>query len=136
MKVVIDCNVLVSAGRTGGVCGAVIVETLRHHQVVLSGPIVDEYKEVAGRHAHAAYRDAIDRIIAGLERVAEFVEPADVTFGLRDPDDEVYLQTASAGDAALVTGNLRDFIEPRYGSVDILSPRAFMEHSSHISSKR
>ena len=71
MKVVIDCNVLVSAGRTGGVCGAVILEAVRHHQIVLSGPIVDEYKEVAGRHAHAAYRDAIDRIIAGLERVAE-----------------------------------------------------------------
>ena len=127
MRVVIDCNVLVSAGRTGGVCGAVIVRALRHHQVVLSKPIVEEYKEVAGRHAHAAYREAINNIIAALERVAEFVEPADVIFGLRDPDDEVYLQTASAGHAALVTGNRRHFTEPRYGLIDVLSPREFVE---------
>ena len=48
MKVVIDCNVLVSAARSGGVCGRVIVEAVRHHEVVLSDPIVDEYGMVAG----------------------------------------------------------------------------------------
>lgn len=127
MRVVIDCNVLISAGRTGGVCGDVVVKAVRHHQIVLSSPILDEYKDVAGRHAHAAYRETIYGIIAKLERIAEFVEPADVTFGLHDPDDEVYLQTATAGDAALVTGNRRHFTEPRYGPVDVLSPRAFIE---------
>ncbi len=55
------------------------------------------------------------------------VEPADIRFGLRDPDDEVYLATAAAGGAVLVTGNLRDFTEPRYGPVEIWSPRAFLD---------
>ena len=49
MKVVIDCNVLVSAARSGGVCGRVVVEAMRHHEVVLSQAIVDEYELVAGR---------------------------------------------------------------------------------------
>ena len=57
MKVVIDCNVLVSAARSGGVCGRVIVEAVRRHEVVLSDPIVDEYEMIAGRLSHAPYRD-------------------------------------------------------------------------------
>ena len=53
MNVVIDCNVLVSAARSGGVCRNVIVEALRGHDVVLSSPIVDEYVAVAERERHA-----------------------------------------------------------------------------------
>ena len=53
MNVVIDCNVLVSAARSGGVCRKVIVEALRGHDVVLSSPIVDEYVAVAERERHA-----------------------------------------------------------------------------------
>ena len=130
MRVVIDCNVLVSAARSGGVCGKVIVEAMRNHGVVLSEPIVDEYGAVAGRLAHARYRDGLLAIIAELEQAAVFVEPADVAFGLRDPDDEIYLATATAGGAVLITGNNRDFTEPRYGAVEILSPRAFLDRTT------
>ena len=127
MKVVIDCNVLVSAARSGGVCGRVIVEAMRDHEVVLSEPIVEEYEAIAGRFAHAPYRDGLLAIIGELEKVATLVEPADVAFGLADPDDEVYLATAMAGDALLITGNSRHFTEPRYGSVEVFSPRAFLD---------
>ena len=127
MKVVIDCNVLVSAARSGGVCGRVIVEAVRRHEVVLSDPIVDEYEMVAGRLGHAPYRDSLRALIRELEQVAIVVEPANVVFGLRDPDDEVYLATAMAGDAVLITGNRRDFTKPRYGPVEIFSPRDFLD---------
>ena len=129
MKVVIDCNVLVSAARTGGVCGRVVVEAIRHHEVVLSEAIVDEYELVAGRTAHARYRDVLNVIVSALRQTALFVEPKVVAFGLRDPDDEFYLTTAAAGDAALVTGNRRDFTERRYGSVEVFSPREFLEQA-------
>ncbi len=100
MRVVIDCNVLVSAARSGGVCGKIIVEAIRDHEVVIAKPIVEEYDAIAGRLA---------------------------VFGLNDPDDEVYLATAVAGGAVLITGNRRDFVKPRYGPVEIISPRAFLE---------
>jgi len=47
VRVVIDCNVLVSAARSGGACAEVIIEAVRDHEVVLSGPIVDEYMRIA-----------------------------------------------------------------------------------------
>lgn len=129
MRVVIDCNVLVSAARTGGVCGRVVVVAMRHHEVVLSKAIVDEYELVAGRPAHVRYRDVLNVIVSALQQTALFVKPKNVAFGLRDPDDEVYLATATAGDAALITGNRRDFTERRYGSVEVFSPREFLEQA-------
>ena len=132
MRVVIDCNVLVSAARPGGTetCAKVIDKTIRDHEVVLSEPIVDEYEAIAERSAHASHREGILAIIGELERVAAMVEPADAAFGLHDPDDEIYLATATAGDVVLVTGNSRHFPKPRYGSVEILSPRAFLDRTT------
>lgn len=128
MRVVIDCNVLVSAARSGGVCREVIVRVVRDHRVVLSDGVVREYKSVAERTPHAAYREGLSALIGELESVAVVVEPADVVFDLRDPDDEVYLQTATAAGAVIVTGNRQDFREPRYGSVAVFSPRSFLDH--------
>jgi len=128
MKVVIDCNVVVSAARAGGTCGRVLVEALRHHEIVLSKPILDEYLEIARRPNHAHYSGILHAIIKEIENVATMVEPENVTFGLRDPDDEVYLATAVAGGAVVTTGNTKDFTKPKYGPVDILSPRMFLDH--------
>jgi predicted nucleic acid-binding protein len=36
MRVVIDCNIVVSAALTGGACRKVIAEAVRHHEIVLS----------------------------------------------------------------------------------------------------
>lgn len=127
MRVVIDCNVLVSAARSGGTCAEVILEAVRDHEVVLSRPIVDEYMRIAERSAHVSYRDGLMAIIGELERVSTVLEPTNGAFGLRDPDDEIYLATATAGGAVLITGNSQDFTEPQYGSVVILSPRTFLD---------
>jgi putative PIN family toxin of toxin-antitoxin system len=129
MRVVLDCNVLVSAARTRGTCADVVIETIRHHDLVVSGPILREYRAVAERFAHSAYREGLLSVIEELERIAVFVEPADLLFGLRDGDDEVYLQTATTGSALLITGNRRDFTENRYGSVNVVSPREFLDQA-------
>lgn len=127
MRVVLDCNVLVSAARIDGTCREVIDRAVRRHELVLSEPILSEYEAVAGRRGQAPYREAMKIVIGEIERLAVRVEPADVVFGLRDPDDEVYLATATAGGAVLITGNKRDFTEARYGTVEIWSPRVFLD---------
>ena len=128
MRIVVDCNAVVSAARIDGVCRKVIDRVVRQHEIVLSEPILTEYETVAERPRHALHRAVLRANIAEIERLAVFVEPGSVVFGLRDPDDEIYLATAAAGGAALITGNSRDFTEPRYGSVEVFSPRSFLDH--------
>ena len=130
MRVVLDCNVLVSATRIDGTCREVIDRLVRQHEIVLSEPVLSEYEAVAGRRGQAPFREAMKSVIAEIGRLAVRVEPADVVFGLRDPDDEVYLATATAGGAVLITGNTRDFTEPRHGSVEIWSPRDFLDRTT------
>ena len=127
MRVVLDCNVLVSAARVDGACRALLDRVVRQHYIVLSRPILEEYAAVAERPRQAPYRDALQAVIAEIEHMAVSVEPADAVYGLRDPDDEVYLATAEAGGAVLITGNTRDFTEPQYGTVEVLTPRAFLD---------
>lgn len=100
---------------------------MRLHEIVLSTPIVSEYRAVAGRRSQAPYREIMEFVIGEIERLAVFVEPANIASGLRDPDDGVYLATAAAGGAVLITGNTRDFSETRYGTVESRSPRAFLD---------
>ena len=57
MRVVIDCNALVSVARSGGTCAKVVIEAIRNHEVVLSEPIVDEYEGTAERSMHASHRN-------------------------------------------------------------------------------
>ena len=130
MKVVLDCNVIVSAARIDGTCRAVVDRVVRHHDIVLSEPILAEYVDVADRPRQATYRQGLRAVIDEIERLAVIVEPADIAFGLRDPDDEVYLATATAGGAVLITGNTRDFTEPRYATVEALSPRSFLDRTA------
>lgn len=130
MRVVLDCNVVVAAARVDGACREVIDRVVRHHEIVLSVPIVSEYEAVAERPVQAPHRDALRFVIAEIERLAVTVEPANLMFGLRDPDDEVYLATAAAGGAILITGNTRDFTRPRYGPVEIWSPRVFLDRTA------
>lgn len=128
MRVVLDCNVIVSAARAEGVCREVFTQATQYHHVFLSPPIIHEYERVAERPEHGFYRDDFWAIIEEIKKVSIIVEPAAVAFQIKDPDDEVYLATATAGGAVLVTGNRRDFTESRYGTVEVLSPRAFLEH--------
>lgn len=127
MRVVLDCNVVVAAARTEGVCRAVLLNVVRHHQLVLSAPIISEYRTVGARPKHKPYHQTMVAITDLLEQVASIVEPAARSFGLSDADDEIYLATAIAGGAEiLITGNIRHFPEPRYGPVEILRPAHFL----------
>lgn len=130
MKVVLDCNVVVAAARVDGACREVIDRVVRHHEIVMSVPILTEYETVAGRPSQASHRDTLRFVIGEIERLAVTVEPANLMFGLRDPDDEVYLATAAAGGAILITGNTRDFTQLRYGPVEILSPCLFLDRTA------
>ncbi len=119
-----------SGTKTDGTCREVVDRVVRHHQIILSTPILSEYIVVAGRPRLIPYFSTLISLIQGIEQLAVIVEPANLKFGLSDSDDEVYLATAAAGGAVLITGNMRDFTEPRYGPVDVWSPRVFLDRTA------
>jgi predicted nucleic acid-binding protein len=101
---------------------------VRDHEVILSTPIIREDRSVGARPKHKVYHRTMLTITDRLERVALLVEPPPgSSFGLSDPDDEIYLATALAGRAdVLITGSIRHFPGVRYGPIAILRPADFL----------
>lgn len=127
MKVVLDCNVLISAAITNGACRQVLDEVIRRHDWFYSPPLLAELLAVKVYPRLAKYQHKVDQIAAVMVAVGHEVAPSADDVVLPDPDDVVYLQTALAAAAdVLVTGNQRDFLNAAGGNVRILSPREFL----------
>ena len=128
MLVVLDCNVIISAGLTSGACRAVVREVLARHRCVLSDAILREYREVAGRPRFASLHAYYGRMIGLLEAASVIVEPGELSLSLPDSDDEIYLAAAlRAGAPLLVTGNTAHFPDGCYGATRVVTPRQFLD---------
>ena len=128
----LDTDVVVAAMRSPAGASAALVNAIRQEQatLLLTVALALEYEAVCRRPEH--------RIGAGLtakgvsifvEAVIAMAEPVPTHFlwrpQLRDPNDEMVLETAVNGGAdGLVTFNLRDYgtAAARFG-VEILLPR-------------
>ena len=127
MKVVIDCNVLISAGLTDGVCRTILFKILSKHTLYLSKEILAEYKAVITR---LKFKNAFSYLYSLTELIcelAEWVEAKSFDFILPDPYDLAYLNTALTCEANyLITGNIKDFPEEKYKDVKIITPKNFL----------
>ena len=134
MRVVLDTNVLVAAGRSRNGASFALLQALRANRfrLLASVPLVLEYEAVLKRpehllvgHRSAAMVDAfLDALVLGVEPVHLFYlwRPQ-----LRDPADEMVLETALNGRAeALVTFNIDDFAAARRFALPVLTPAAFL----------
>jgi putative PIN family toxin of toxin-antitoxin system len=101
----------------------------RRLTLLVSVPLLIEYQAVMTRAEHlVAARLSDGDIGVLLDAVAAVAEPIRLAFlwrpSLRDPDDDMVLETAVNGRAdAIVTFNVRDFdaVAPRFG-ISVLSP--------------
>ncbi len=126
------CNVVVAAVRSPSGASAALLERAldRRFTLLLSVPLALEYEGVC--------RDPAQRIASGLSEsevrtimsaLCAVAEPVQAWFlwrpQLRDPADEMVLETAVNGTAdALVTFNRRDFGDaPGAFGIEVLSPR-------------
>ena len=115
MKVVIDCNIVISAGLNPGNCRSVIHTVVHSHECILSIGILREYVAVAKREKFRPVHDNLAQIIYVLSWNANFVIPEPSAFSLPDVNDQIYLDTALSANAdVIVTGNLKHFPEAKY----------------------
>jgi putative PIN family toxin of toxin-antitoxin system len=135
MRVVLDTNILVAALRSGrGASNALLIETFGGKASWLcSVPLFLEYEDVLTRAEFLlATGHGKPEIVGLLSDVATVIEPVDLHFlwrpQLRDPKDEMVLETAVNGRADfLVTHNIRDFAEAanRF-EVDVVRPQEML----------
>jgi putative PIN family toxin of toxin-antitoxin system len=129
---ILDTDVIVAAMRSPTGASAAILRSIRNGgpELLLSVPLALEYESICSRAEH--------RLASGLSerQTATFVntlialsEPVTIHFlwrpQLRDPNDEMVLETAVSGQAdAIVTFNMRDFGEaPARFGIELLLPR-------------
>jgi putative PIN family toxin of toxin-antitoxin system len=112
IRVVLDTNIIVSAllqplGPPAQVFMLTIGGSL---QLCVSGKIYAEYEEVIRRPRFQRPEDAIAATLQAIRGKSFWVRPAEAIRACTDPDDDMFLECAQAGQADyLVTGNLKHF---------------------------
>jgi len=132
MRLVMDTDVIVSAMRSPSGALAEILRRVRRSKaaLLLTVPLALENDAVCHRTEHRlAAALTVRRVNIFVDAVIAMAEPVETHFlwrpQLRDPNDEMVLETAVNGRAdVLVTFNLRDFgqVPARFG-VAALLPR-------------
>jgi predicted nucleic acid-binding protein len=131
VRLILDCNVLISDGWKDGPVRRAFRLAVERHQPIISADILTEYETMMERPRFHKVRNDLVRLLGELIDLAEVVDSDPCPFDLPDLDDTIYLAAAITGDAnAIITGNARHFPEPVYGSVKILSPRDFLDLST------
>ena len=113
IKAVIDTNVLVSSfiSKNPNSPTVRIIKAIAEgiFTPVYSDDILSEYEEVLGRGHFNLAPAAISILIQRIKEIGEAVSPIDSEEDFPDPDDKVFFCTALAGDAKLVTGNIKHY---------------------------
>lgn len=116
-RIVLDTSVLVAALRSrSGASNAILALVAKGRLTLLATPpLFLEYEDVLKRAEHRLEHGlSPDEIDQFLSELAALIEPVEVHYRwrpqLRDPNDEMVLETAIHGEAdALVTFNVGDF---------------------------
>jgi putative PIN family toxin of toxin-antitoxin system len=125
-------DVIVAAMRSPTGAAAAILRSARQGRITLlvSVPLAMEYEAICSEAEHQlAAGLSVREVEIFLDAVVAMAEPVKTHFlwrpQLRDPGDEMVLETAANGRAdALVTFNVRDFgtLPARFG-IEVMMPR-------------
>ena len=127
IKAVIDTNVLVSAFLTKNTNSP----TYRVADAILDGKFTpvyslamfDEYVDVLGRDYLKLPQSSVEELLMHIKLFGKEVVPAESDAHFPDLDDKVFFCTALAGEAHLVTGNMKHYPKADY----IVTPAQFCD---------
>ena len=134
-----DTDAIVAAMRSPSGASAAIIRKARQGKValLLSVPLAMEYEAVCARPEHqlaAGLSEQEVRIF--VDAVIAIAEPVKIHYlwrpQLRDPSDEMVLETAVNGRAnLLITFNVRDYgTAPARFGIEVMTPREAVERIS------
>lgn len=128
MKLIIDCNVIISAALKDGICRKVIISSLQKGEIYLSKDILLEYLLVSRREKFKAHQSYLEKIIDLVAQSAQMLEANPSYIELPDPHDKKYIDLAITINAEfLIRGNLVDFPNKIYGKTKVIAPRLFLD---------
>ena len=132
--VVLDTNIIVSAGLTQGPPARLVDMTLRRElSMILCPGILREYVDVMHRpkFEKAGFPPGwLDRLLGLAARMP--MDPLDWPHPLPDPKDAIFLALAKATGAVLVTGNLKHFPSKARHGVHVYSPQDYLTHLGEL----
>ncbi len=131
MRVVLDTNVLIAAFIARGVCSVILEHCVRHHTLVTSDFILDEFHEHM-IHKFRYSTEEVEEASRLLRSKMEVVTPVNLGSTIcRDPDDDAVLGTAIAGNAiCIVTGDNDLLTVKQFYNVTIIRPAEFAEYEA------
>jgi putative PIN family toxin of toxin-antitoxin system len=133
-RIVVDTSVIVAGLRSD--LGAAfklisLVDKSEKFGICISVPLILEYEEVLSRPGLVPHLTTVDvgKFLGYICSAAILCEIFYIWRPyLRDPKDEMVLETAVAGGCdAIVTYNRRDFVGAEKFGIQILSPKAFLQ---------
>jgi putative PIN family toxin of toxin-antitoxin system len=127
VRVVLDANVVIAAVISEGLCRDLVRVRVLQHTLVTSEPLLRELRTTL-RDKFGEEPDELP-LLFQLNEEAEIVPPPRLDERVcRDKDDDVVLATALAGKAdVIVTGDEDLLVLKKFGGIEILSPRQFLE---------
>jgi putative PIN family toxin of toxin-antitoxin system len=132
-RVVLDTNVLVAASRSKKGASAKLLSLVGAglFEVYISVPLVLEYESAILREVEPDSREWQVRMNI-LDYLCTVARRQEIFFlwrpYLRDPKDEMVLETAVAGGcSAIVSYNKRDFVGAERFNITVSSPQEFLE---------
>lgn len=132
MRIALDSSVLIAANISrAGTCAELLEDLLLHHELVISGFILEELNRKLIEKFHYPRREA-DQAVSFLRRVGTIVVPADLPADLcRDPEDIPVLGTAVAGKCALLVSVDHDLLDLQtIQNIPIIRPGEFWRRTA------
>ena len=129
IRVVLDTNIIVSAllQPLGPPAQIFLLAIGGSIQLCMSGMSMPNTRTLSAGHDFAATEDVIAATLQTIRESSLWVRPTEAVRACADPDDDIFLECAQAGQANyLVTGNVKDF-PASWLDTTIVTPRGFLE---------
>lgn len=131
MRLLLDTNILIAAFISRGVCHELLAHCIYNHDLVISKELLREFQEKLVSkfgYTQGEVKEATSLLASRLRLVEPTALDKPVS---RDPDDDVVLATAVAGDCrCLVTGDKDLLVLKRFRKIPIMSPAEFWKYES------